>query len=218
MRKYAALHWYEYRDVFYDDFTKAEWPELFSGRLPVWPFNPQMTSPCWMKIPAINVALRDHDAVVYLDNDVAIMDYSFDILDALPEGKWVGMPNSTTPEGVGPNIGVVATKRTEASMRFWRAAWDSNAWKTAKWTDNGQVMDLLGYTTNPPLQKVRDTEFTPGHQVLGVEWDGFGDGIAPGALSPSWRIFHAAWGRDGAWKLGAVQAAIAANEGVKRGT
>lgn len=216
MRRYAALHGYEYRDVFYDDFDRAEWPGLFSGRLPVWPFNPQMTSPCWMKIPAINVAFRDHDVVVYLDNDVSVLDFDRDILDDLPDGKVIGMPNSTTPEGTGPNIGIVVTRRSEDSMRFWRAAWDIDAWKTAKWTDNGQVMALLGYSTSPPLVHLGDTEYTPVSQVLGQEWVGFGGGAAPGELLTSWRVFHAAWGRDGQWKLDVSRSAIAQREGEKK--
>lgn len=216
-QRYAARHGYNYREVWYDSFVAEEWPGLYSGRLPTWPHNPSLTSPCWLKIPAINVALRDYDTVVYFDNDVAILDFDRDISDDLPAEKWVSMPNSTTPEGVGPNIGVVVTRACPESVRFWQAAWDSEAWRSAKWTDNGQVMDLLGYTTAPPLQKVRDTEYTPGHQILGPEWEGFGAGAAPGELLPIWRIFHSAWGRDGCWKLDAMRRAIAAREGERHG-
>lgn len=216
-QRYAKLHGYEYREVWYDDFKPELWPGLYTGRLPTWPFDHSKTSPCWLKIPAIGVGLQTHDTVVYFDNDVAILDFDRDIADDLPVGKWVGMPNSTTPEGWGPNIGVVVTRSCPEAKRFWGEAWSSDAWRTAKWTDNGQVMHLLGYTTAPPLQFIGPTEYTPGHEILGPEWEGFGGGAEPGALLPVWRIFHSAWGRDGVWKLDAMRRAIAAREGERRG-
>jgi len=212
---YAKHHGYDYREFFTEDFTAEEFPGVISGRIPVWPLFPNMTSPCWYKIPAINKMIREYDLVVYLDNDCVITDFSKDIADELPEDKWLAMHDSVTPDGCGPNIGVVVTRGYPAKtlvgddfrkpFEFWCRAWTSEAWRTARWTDNGQVMHLLGYTTNPPLRKMRDTEYTPGYHILGPEWNWFGSGKEPGEIGKGTRIAHAAWGRDGAWKLSVMK-------------
>jgi hypothetical protein len=203
---YSIKHHYEYREFWYSDFEERRWPGVHSGRLPVWPLDHSKTSPCWLKIPAIAQMLERFDLVVYLDNDCVILDHSKDIAEELPADKWLAMHDATTGEGCGPNVGVVVCRSLPIARKFWREAWDIDAWKTAKWTDNGQVMSLLGYTTAPPLMKVRDTEYTDGYHVLGEEWNGYGAG--PGIVKQGCRIFHAAWGRDGAWKLGAMKAAL----------
>ncbi len=214
MRRYAKRHGYEYRDVFYEDFDRAEWPGLFSGRLPLWPFDPALTSPCWQKIPAVITALREYDAVVYLDNDVAVLDFDRDILDDLPSDRWIGMAEGVTDEGKGPNVGVMAIRRNPDSVRFFRDAWETDAWRWAKWTDQGSIMSLLGFTTQPPIVCLGGTEYTPGYHVLGDEWNSW---TTIGAPQPGARFYHAAWGRDGQWKLDVVRAAIASREGERHG-
>ena len=217
MMIYAERHGYEFNEFWYNDFNPDKYPGLYHGRLPVWPANPAMSSPCWLKIPAISEMIEQYDLIVYLDNDCVILDYSKDIADELPADKWLAMADVKTQEGCGPNIGVVVTRGNDLSFApdfvpdeaylFWQDAWASNAWKTAKWTDNGQVMHLLGYSTQPPLRKLRDTVYTPGYHILGEEWNGYGAG--PGVVAPGCRIFHAAWGRDGQWKLQVMREAAA---------
>jgi hypothetical protein len=199
---YARIHGYDFREFWYDDFDEQRWPGVLFGRLPVWPLEPNITSPCWLKIPAIAESLERYDLVVYLDNDCIILDFMKDIADELPVEKWLAMADVTTAEGCGPNVGVVVTRACARAREFWRAAWDIDAWKTAKWTDNGQVMHLLGYTTAPPLQKVRDTEYTEGYQILDETWNNYAHHGSP------CRIFHAAWGRSGEWKLRVMHEAI----------
>ena len=201
--RYAEMHGYEYRDFWYADFTEEEFPGVHHGRLPVWPFDRTMTSPCWLKLPAIAKSLEQYDLVVYFDTDCLILDFSKDIGDELPPDKWLAMHEDTTYEGTGPNIGVVVTRACEQSRKFWREAWDIDAWRTATWTDQGQAMHLLGFTTRPPVRKIRDTEYTPGYHVLGWEWNGSGN--EPGTVKPGQRVFHAAYGESAIWKLGVMR-------------
>lgn len=199
---YSIRHGYEYCEFWYDDFDEARWPGIVHGRLPTWPMDRSKTSPCWLKIPAIAQMLEKYDLVVYLDNDCVILDQGKDIAEELPAEKWLAMHDATTAEGCGPNVGVVVCRSAPAARKFWREAWDIDAWKTAKWTDNGQVMHLLGYTTAPPLKKIRDTEYTPGYHILGEEWNNYAHHGAP------CRIFHAAWGKNGEWKLEKMREAL----------
>jgi hypothetical protein len=202
---YAAAHGYDFREFWYNDFDAGEWPGLIHGRLPAWPFDKSMTSPCWLKIPAIAQSLRRYDLVLYLDNDCVILDFLKDIADDLPADKWIGMAEGTTSEGTGPNVGVVVTRSVPMAWKFWRQAWDIDAWQTARWTDQGQVFHLLGFRTVPPIEKLRETEYDSGYYVLPSEWNAWTDcGKAPAGT----RIYHAAWGRSGEWKLQVMREAI----------
>ena len=83
-KPYAEKHGYDYKAFWHPDFKEEEWPGLFHGRLPVWAFHPDMTQPCWMKIPAIIKSLESYDSVVYIDNDAVIVKDDRDIMDDLP--------------------------------------------------------------------------------------------------------------------------------------
>lgn len=202
---YADVHGYDYREFFYDDFDEKLWPGVIHGRLPVWPFSPDMSSPCWQKIPAIADSLERYDLVVYLDNDCVILDFERDIANELPPLKWIGMAEGQTNEGKGPNVGVVVTRSFPLARQFWREAWTTDAWKTAKWTDQGSIMSLLGFSTSPPIEKLRDTPYCTGYHVLGSEWNNW---TCMGVAPPGTRIYHAAWGRSGEWKLEVMRKAI----------
>lgn len=201
---YAGRHGYEYREFWYNDFDAKRWPGLIRGRLPVWPLDRSMTSPCWLKIPAISLMLERFDLVVYLDNDCVILDHSRDISEELPRDKWLAMSDVTTSEGCGPNVGVVVCRSVPIAWQFWREAWDADWWRTAKWTDQGNVFGVLGYNHNPPIVKLRDSKYD--YHALGEEWNGYGAGW--GAVRPGTRIFHAAWGRSGEEKLAVMHAAL----------
>jgi len=204
---YADKWGYDFREVWYSSFPDmARWPGLFRGRLPVWPFNQGMTSPCWLKIPAIAEALDKYDLVLYIDNDAVILRDDRDIADELPADKWLGMAEATTGDGMGPNVGVVVVRSCDAAKKFWREAWDREEWRGAKWTDQGNVFACLGFNHNPPIAKLRTTEYDAGYHVLGSEWN---DWAEAGVSHPWTRIYHAAWGRDGAWKLAVIKNALA---------
>jgi hypothetical protein len=209
-REYAGRYGYEYRDFFYEDLDpkqiQTRWPGLIYGRTPEWPFKPGRTSPCWLKIPIIEMMLAVYDEVLYLDNDCVILDMSKDIASEVQPLKWLAMAECTSGEGTGPNVGVAYTRSTPMARKFWRECWTADYWKTARWTDQGQVFGLLGYNHNPPISKLRSSEYDSGYYKLGVEWN---DWAEPG-VSHSWtRIKHCAWGPPAAGnKLGWMQKAL----------
>ena len=208
--EYAKVHGYEYRDFFFEDFDAEKWPGLIRGRTPEWPFKPGRTSPCWLKIPAINEMLLDYDEVLYLDNDCVILDFSKDLADAVPMDKYLAMAECTTGEGTGPNVGVAFTRRCEKARMFWDACWFANYWMSAKWTDQGNVFGVLGYNHNPPISKLRPTQFDDGYFKLGDEWNDWAR--EGGKVHADTRIFHGAWGVDGAHKLEWMQNAVKAGK------
>ena len=204
-KPYAEKHGYDYKAFWHPDFKEEEWPGLFHGRLPVWAFHPEMTQPCWMKIPAIIKSLESYDSVVYIDNDAVIVKDDRDIMDDLPPLKWLGMAEGLSTEGLGPNVGVVATRSCPMAQRFWREAWDADYWRSAQWTDQGQIFGLLGFRTCRPIEKLHATEYDSGYHVLSSDWNDWTDA---GVCHPTTRIFHSAWGRTGDWKYSVMRKAL----------
>jgi hypothetical protein len=208
--EYAKAHDYEYRDFWYEDIDSEKWPGLLYGRLPEWPFKPGRTSPCWMKIPIINMMLDEYDEVLYLDNDCVILDFSKDIRDAVPPEKWLAMAECSSGDGTGPNVGVAFTRSCAMSRKFWSEAWTADYWKGAQWTDQSQIFGLLGYRCAVPIGKILPSEYDSGYFKLGDEWN---DWAREGGKTHSdTRIFHAAWGVDGLTKLRWMQDALEAGK------
>jgi hypothetical protein len=204
--EYAKVHGYEYRDFFFEDIDAEKWHGIIRGRTPEWPFKRGRTSPCWLKIPIINMMLDEYDEVLYLDNDCVILDFSKDIAAELPPLKWLAMAECTTGEGTGPNVGVALTRNCVMARKFWQECWTANYWMSAKWTDQGNVFGVLGYNHNPPISKLRSTEYDHGYHMLSDQWNDWAR--EPGKVHTDTRILHAAWGRDGAWKLSVMQEAL----------
>jgi hypothetical protein len=201
-KPYAERHGYDYRAAWYDNIDVDRWPGIIEGRLPLWKGHGNRTSPCWLKIPAIAEALEHYDFVLYVDHDAVVLDDSMDAVEALPKGKFIGMLNSFIG---GPCVGFVLTRSW--ARQFWRDAWTIDAWKTASWTDNGQVLSLLGYTTTAPAIWLGPTKYTPYFEVLPEPWGGVG---APYGGKPfdCARIYHCAYHNDPVWKLAVLKAAV----------
>ena len=167
------MHGYDYREFWYEDFTEEEFPGIHHGRLPVWPIDQSMTSPCWLKIPAIAKSLERSGLGGLLRRPIRlILDFSKDIGDELPPDKWLAMHEDTTFDGTGPNIGVVVTRACEQSCKFWREAWDIDAWRTATWTDHGKAHAPARVHKQAPGSERSETPNTPrlSRSQLGMEW------------------------------------------------
>jgi hypothetical protein len=203
-KPYAAKWGYDYKAAWYDTINASKWPGLIEGRTPLWRGHEPRTSPCWLKIPAIAEALHEYDFVLYLDHDCVVLDDSEDVFPILEKGKWLAMLDSFIG---GPCVGFVLTRRNDWSQAFWSNAWFINAWETATWTDNGQILSLLGYTTTAPAIWLHPTPYSEGFQRLPEPWGGVG---APygGKPYPCARIYHIAYRGDPAWKLSVMKGAL----------
>ena len=123
----------------------------------------------------------------------------------MPADKWLGMAEGTTGEGTGPNVGMVSHALLPYRQEVLARSVGSEEWRSAKWTDQGNVFACLGFNHNPPITKLRPTEYDSGYHVLSSEWNDWTEG---GVSHPWTRIYHAAWGRDGAWKLSVMKNAL----------
>jgi len=202
-KPYAKKHGYDYKAAWFDDFDASRWPELFFGRTPLWRGHGNRTSPCWLKIPAISEALESYDFVLYLDHDCVVLDDSEDAEEALPSCKSLGMLDSFIG---GPCVGFVLVRSTPLMKQFWDLAWKIDAWKTATWTDNGQILALLGFTTTAPAIFLGPTSFSHAFERLPEPWGGVG---APYGGKPfdCARIYHAAYHSSPEWKLSVLKGA-----------
>jgi hypothetical protein len=92
------------------------------------------------------------------------------------------------------------------ARNFWRECWTANWWMSAKWTDQGNVFGVLGYNHNPPISKLRPSVFDSGYHKLSEVWNDWAR--EGGKVHTDTRIFHAAWGVDGARKMEWMQNAL----------
>jgi hypothetical protein len=199
---YASRHGYEYKTIWYEDIATEKWPGLLEGRRPEWRGHPGRTSPCWLKIPAIAEALNEYDEVLYLDQDCVVLDDEQDISREVPTTAWLAMNETFIG---GPCIGFVFTRNCRDAFLFWHEAWYSEAWKTATWTDNGQVLALLGYTTTAPAIWLQPTRFTPGFYRLPEAWGGVGAPYGGKPFLAESKIYHVAYHPSPEWKLAVMK-------------
>lgn len=126
----------------------------------------------WMKLAAILEVWNKYDTILWVDADVIITDDAPDILEALPEEKWLGAAEHVTHEGQVFNVGVMVIRTTDKAKEFFTKAWRAYAkYQSHKWPDQAPVMALLGYGTDIPVARGGDTEYTAGLELMGCEWN-----------------------------------------------
>ncbi len=122
--------------------------ELVADRLPT------LDPPAWGKIPLLLETLETHDAVLWLDADVLILDQTEDIADRVYSP--VGLVVHTTGEGRVPNTGVwYLTRDALPLLREALALYPT--YRNHKWWEQGAVIDRLEHGWAP-----KATQLYPG--------------------------------------------------------
>ncbi|MFZ0666198.1 MAG: hypothetical protein WAM97_10610 [Acidimicrobiales bacterium] len=146
--------------------------------------------PAWGKVQLIRTLLADHDIVLWIDADAAVVDLSTDIYDDFKkfENAEMGLVAHTTGEADFPipNTGVWIFKRTRRIRRFLGQVWESTSWLNHKWWENAAVLDLLGYDLSGGRLEVGTPTRMKDHTAfLPLEWNSI-----PPCPSPAPRIVH----------------------------
>jgi hypothetical protein len=187
-RKYAELHGYDFKPIWYDDIDHAVFPEFrnpqpfvegavnFDVRADFirWKMDRNLLAPNWLRYAAILqlIDYGEYDVVVYVDGDLVVGDFETDFMTEIPSDKWLIAPiNGPDPNNAGPGGPLLATRACAESREFWRKVWFAKKWIMHPWwTDGVDFMDMLGYTINPPIHKERATEYDASWFVLPSEW------------------------------------------------
>lgn len=126
----------------------------------------------WSKIVLIQRLLRSYDLVLWIDADAVIVDGSIDIADALPKRATFGLVAHETPEGPEiPNSGVVLIRSSRKARRFLDRVWGRTEFMNHKWWENAAILELLGYTLEPPVTLVRAERDREMFHFLDPRWN-----------------------------------------------
>lgn len=99
----------------------------------------------WMKVPAIGAALRTHEAVLWLDCDVVILDSSASVLDDIPADAWQAVVEHETECGLVPNMGVWFVRREAASWLSAARTILGEKHLHHVWWEQAAMLELMGY-------------------------------------------------------------------------
>jgi len=185
-QRYADRHGYDFKAVWYDDISRQRFPEFWNAERFIgkateqphrrdwirWTGDRRMLAPNWLRYAAVQQLMNEYALIVYFDVDCIIADFETDIAEGFPYDKWIAGPiNGPNPDDGAPGGAVWLTRTCEQSKQFWRRVWEGKRWTYHPlWTDGVDFVHLLGYTTMPPIRKVRRTEYDHAWHTISSEW------------------------------------------------
>lgn len=101
----------------------------------------------WARIPIIQELLTAYDEVLWLDADALVLNPADDIF--LPQSKFQALHTQEIAGWKVPNNGVWKLRAGTKTSRFLDLVWLSDEWATHPWTENGAIIQLLGYEVTP---------------------------------------------------------------------
>jgi hypothetical protein len=186
-KRYAREQGYDFKAVWYDDINRERFPEFWNAKQFIgnadlqpwrkdwilWKGNRSMLSPNWIRYAACMQLLREYDLVVYFDVDTVIADFDSDVAEGFPYSKWLAGPvNGPDPMSAGPGGALWMTRSCSESKEFWQLFWEGKRWTHHPlWTDGIDFMSMLGYSTIPPIRKVRHTRYDRAWYTIPAEWN-----------------------------------------------
>ncbi len=159
--------------------------------------------PAWSKIPLIRGLLADHDLVLWVDADAAIVDPTLDIADELGPRALMGLVAHTYEGQEIPNAGVWVLRRHRRVLRFLDEIWANVTYLDHKWWENAALIEGLGYSLEPRVEPVRRSRMRSRTHYLDRSWNSI---AADRADQP--RINHYP-GRSREHRLAALQGDLA---------
>lgn|GEM_PF-5261912 len=184
-KKYAERHDYDFKAIWYNDIDAKLFPEFWdANRFDVgainndqrrdfirWTRSRNMLAPNWLRYAAVIQLLKQYDVVLYFDADCVLADFETDLSKELQGEKWLATPLCSPSPGEAAPGTLWVTRSCDQSKDFWWKVWCGQLWKVHPlWTDGVDFMDMLGYSTIPPVHKVRATEYDKSFVALSGEW------------------------------------------------
>jgi hypothetical protein len=107
--------------------------------------------PPWSKVPLILELLADHDLVVWIDADAAVVDPSRDIADELRDGAELYLVEHRIGANRIPNTGVLMVRGGGIAERALATVWEARHRRPHAWFEQAPLARLLGYRLPPAL-------------------------------------------------------------------
>lgn len=104
----------------------------------------------WARIPIILELLMAYDEVLWLDADTLVLNPADDI--SFPKSKFQALHTQEIAGWRVPNNGVWKLRAGKRSEVFLKTIWGMKHWATHPWTENGAIIELLGYRVTPQAE------------------------------------------------------------------
>ena len=131
--------------------------------------------PSWGKLQLIRELMSTYEYVFWVDADAIIVDLDRDLLaeiDTAVSDIWFARhPQDRDPGATELNAGVFAVHSTDWSRRLLTEVWNAEQFIDHNWWENAALLDLLGYSLDPPFAKVRESHWESRVGVLDLAWN-----------------------------------------------
>lgn len=126
----------------------------------------------WWKVPLIKKTLESYDAVLWLDADVVITNFSSDIIEYnnFDISRYAqALTFHQVDVGTVPNCGVWLTSRL--LLPYIDLIMSKTQYKNYGWWEQAATMDLMGFDIEPYAKITRKTKLMQLTKEMGLEWN-----------------------------------------------
>lgn len=170
--------------------------------------------PSWGKIPVILRALDRYDEVLWIDDDVVILDDSLDLAEQVASDSWHAITLHRTREGEIPSCGVWLCRQELRPALH--AMWRLTRYEHHPWWEQAALHDVLGYG-GTPVGLLAPTPLLERTYWLGPEWNALRLEYPEGPELEEPRFVHVGPGSRVAWRAQAMRELTARGELAQKG-
>jgi hypothetical protein len=128
----------------------------------------------WSKVKLIQELIASYDFVFWVDADAIIVDLARDLLAEVGDDAdaWFARhPQAYDADAAVLNAGVFLVRTSPFAKDLLQAMWDAEQFVDHNWWENAALLDLLGYSLDPPYAKVRESDWESRIGVLDLAWN-----------------------------------------------
>ncbi|MGZ6993304.1 MAG: hypothetical protein ACXVKJ_19505, partial [Ilumatobacteraceae bacterium] len=130
--------------------------------------------PSWTKLTLVQQLLGHNEFVFWVDADAVIVDLERDILAEINDDAdiWFARhPQERNPQATVLNAGVFLARSCEFTRELLGAMWANEQFIDHNWWENAALLDLLGYSLDPPFPKLRPSHWDARIGELDLAWN-----------------------------------------------
>jgi galactosyl transferase GMA12/MNN10 family len=130
--------------------------------------------PSWAKISLVRELLSAYPMALWVDADALFVDLDRDIVEecSANEDIWFARhPQNYDPNSTVLNAGIILARSSSFTESLFEAVWNAEAFIDHNWWENAALLDLLGYSLEPPYAKLRQTEWDSRIGTLDLAWN-----------------------------------------------
>lgn len=128
----------------------------------------------WSKLRLVQELLGEFEFVFWVDADAIVVDIERDILDEVePDADlwYASHPQERDPDATVLNAGVFLARSSSFTTEFIDLIWSAEQYIEHNWWENAALLDLLGYSLEPPYPQ---TVVSPRQERIGelsLDWN-----------------------------------------------